>query len=136
MLLSIDEVNDLLDVQAEQLPQVLFDELNGGINLLEDTVEDPEFPEGEMYILGEYREDCLGLYINLYYGSFAALADKEDWDRQTWEEELYLTLTHELTHHMENRGGLHGLDDKDAEELARWRAELKENQHTPPRYTL
>jgi len=127
LILSIDEVKDLLDTQTEQLPQALFDELNGGINLLEDTVEDPEFPAGEMYILGEYCEDCLGLYINLYYGSFAALAEKEDWEQQTWEEELYLTLTHELTHHMENRGGLHGLDDKDAEELARWRAELRGN---------
>ena len=128
MILSIDEVNELLDAQAEQLPQVLFDELNGGINLLEDTVEDPEFPPGEMYIMGEYLEDCLGLYINLYYGSFAALAAKEGWERKTWEEELYLTLTHELTHHMENRGGLHSLDDQDAEELALWRAELQGKQ--------
>ena len=128
MILSIDEVNELLDTKAEQLPQALFDELNGGINLLEDTVEDPEFPSGEMYIMGEYLEDCLGLYINLYYGSFAALAEKEGWDRQTWEEELHLTLIHELTHHLENRGGLHSLDDQDAEELALWRAELQGEQ--------
>ena len=38
-------------------------------------------------------------------------------------EELRITLSHELTHHMERRGGLHALDDWDAEELARWRAE-------------
>lgn len=123
MILTIEEVNDLLDEMAEGFPTVLFDELNGGVNLLEEALPDPEFPKGEMYILGEYCEDCLGRYINLYYGSFAALAEKEDWDRETWREELVTTLSHELTHHMESRGGLHALDDRDAEELAQWRQE-------------
>ena len=40
-----------------------------------------------------------------------------------WEEELKTTLSHELTHHMEARGGLHALDDRDGTELAAWRAE-------------
>ena len=84
MILSIDEVNDILDEMAEGFPEVLFDGLNGGINLLEEAVPDPEFPEGEMYILGEYCDDLLGNYVNLYYGAFAALAEKEDWDRDTW----------------------------------------------------
>ena len=128
MILTIDEVNDLLDEMAEALPAALFDELNGGVNLLEDTVPDPDFPEGEMYILGEYCDDLLGRYINLYYGSFAALAQREDWDRETWEAELATTLSHELTHHMESRGGLHALDDRDAAELAQWRAELENQQ--------
>lgn len=128
MILTIDEVNDLLDEMAEEFPAVLFDELNGGVNLLEDTVPDPEFPEGEMYILGEYCDDLLGRYINLYYGSFAALAEREDWDRETWEDELYTTLSHELTHHMEGRGGLHALDDRDAAERAAWRAELEQQE--------
>ena len=123
MILTIDQVNDLLDDMAERLPDVLFDELNGGVNLLEEALPDPEFPDGEMYILGEYCDDLLGRYINLYYGSFAALAEREDWAQATWEEELRTTLSHELTHHMEGRGGLHALDDRDAAELEQWRAE-------------
>ena len=123
MMLTIDEVNDLLDEMAEGFPAALFDGLNGGVNLLEEAVPDQEFPAGEMYILGEYCEDALGRYINLYYGSFAALAEREDWDEQVWGEELRITLSHELTHHMEARGGLHALDDRDAEELAAWREE-------------
>ena len=119
--MTIDQAADRLDKLAEQFPAVLFEELNGGINLLEDTIPDPEFPAGEMYILGEYCEDLLGCYINLYYGSFAALAAQEGWDEQAWEAELRITLSHELTHHMENRSGLHTLDDQDAEELAAWR---------------
>lgn len=69
MILTIDDVNDLLDEMAEGFPAVLFDGLNGGVNLLEEALPDPEFPEGEMYILGEYCEDCLGRYIDLYYGA-------------------------------------------------------------------
>ena len=124
MILTIDQVNDLLDDMAEAFPEVLFRDLNGGVNLLEEAKPDPEFPPGEMYILGEYCNDMLGLYVNLYYGSFAALAEKEDWDQDTWEDELWTTLSHELTHHMENLSGLHALDDRDAEELAQWREEL------------
>ena len=124
MILTIDEVNDILDDMADAFPEALFDGLNGGVNLLEEALPDPEFPEGEMYILGEYCDDLLGNYINLYYGSFAALAEKEGWERQTWEEELYTTLSHELTHHMEQRAGLHALDDRDEEELAEYRREL------------
>ena len=114
MQMTIDEVMDFLDETAEQFPPALFDELNGGVNLLEDTVPDPDFPEGEMFILGEYCNDMMGRYINLYYGSFAALARQEDWDRETWEAELRTTLSH----------GLHALDDRDAEELEQWREEF------------
>ena len=76
-----------------------------------------------MYILGEYCDDLLGKYINLYYGSFAALAKSDGWNADTWVDELRTTLAHELTHHLEALGGLHDLDDRDAAELAAWRAE-------------
>ena len=59
MILTIDRVNDLLDDMADSFPAALFDGLNGGINLLEEAKPDPEFPEGEMYILGEYCDDLL-----------------------------------------------------------------------------
>ena len=124
MQMTFEEVGAFLDDAADRIPEVLFEGLNGGVNLLEDTVPDPELPE--VYILGEYCDDCLGQYINLYYGSFAALAEQEGWDRETWEEELRVTLSHELTHHMESRGGLHALDDRDAAELAEFRREFGE----------
>lgn len=126
MILSIDQVNDILDEMAEGFPAVLFEELNGGVNLLEEAMPDPEFPEGEMYFLGEFCDDCLGRYINLYYGSFVALAEQEDWTEDDWRRELRETLAHELTHHMESRAGTHALDDKDAEELEAFRREFSE----------
>ena len=124
MILTIDQVNALLDGMAEALPPVLFEGLNGGVNLLEEEKPDPGLPE--VYILGEYCDGCLGLYINLYYGSFAALAEREEWDQAAWEAELRTTLSHELTHHMENLGGLHSLEDRDAAEMEAWRAEYED----------
>ena len=122
MILTIDRVNDLLDDMADSFPAALFDGLNGGINLLEEAKPDPEFPEGEMYILGEYCDDLLGQYINLYYGSFAALAEREDWGQETWEDELYTTLAHEFTHHIEGRAGERGLERKDEQFMEEFRA--------------
>ena len=127
MILTIDQVGDLLDEMAEEFPAVLFEELNGGVNLLEETVEDEEFPPGEMYILGEFCDDLLGRYINLYYGSFAALARRENWPEEIWREELRITLAHELTHHMESRSGLHALEDRDAAELEEFRREYQQD---------
>lgn len=123
MVLSFDQAGELLDELAKPFPEALFEGLNGGVNLLEDAAPDPEFPEGELYILGEYCEDLLGRYINLYYGSFAAMAEREDWALEDWTRELRDTFSHELTHHMEARGGLHALDDKDAAQMAAWREE-------------
>lgn len=130
MRLTFDQVGELLDQLAEPFPEALFEGLNGGVNLLEDALPDPEFPDGEMYIMGEYCHDILGRYINLYYGSFAVLAEHEDWTLDDWKEELRDTLSHELTHHMEARGGLHALDDKDEAELAAWREEYGQDSHS------
>ena len=127
MVLSFEQAGDLLDELAESFPEALFDGLNGGVNLQEDAVPDQEFPKGQVYILGEYCNDLLGRYINLYYGSFAAMAENEDWTEEDWKQELQQTLSHELTHHMEGRSGLHALDDKDEAEMASWQEEYGES---------
>lgn len=115
---TFDQVADLLDEMAEQFPEVLFTGLNGGILLQEEEKQDPLFPEGEIFFMGEYIQDpFLGQHINIYYGSFLASARKEDWKEEIWREELYTTLAHELTHHVEYLANAHGLDDKDEEEL-------------------
>ena len=115
MILTYEQMGDLLEEIAAQFPDVFFQDLNGGIQLEEEALPDPDFPEGEMYIMGEYCHDLLGRYILLYYGSFVALLADEDED--VWREELFVTIAHEFTHHMEDTAMLHALDDKDAEFL-------------------
>ena len=121
-MISFDEMGDWLDEIAEQFPPEFYQELNGGILLLPESKADPEFPPGEMYILGEYCHDEMGRYINMYYGSFAALYP--DLPEEELYDELYATLSHEFTHHMESLAGERGLEIKDEIELEHYRADL------------
>ena len=122
-MLSFEQVGLLLDDMAEEFPPEFFQELNGGVCLLPEAKPDPEFPPGEMYIMGEYCNDMMGRYINLYYGSFAALAEQEDWTEEDWEDELWETFSHEFTHHMEGLAGERGLEIKDEAFLEEYRRE-------------
>lgn len=122
MTLSFDRVGELLDEMAEEFPQEFYDELNGGILLLPQRKLDPDYPEESLYILGEYCNDQMGRYINLYYGSFAAMAGEEDWTEEDWEDELYETFAHEFTHHIEGLAGERGLEIKDEAFMEEFRA--------------
>ena len=124
MVLTYDRMGDLLEEIAQEFPDVFFQDLSGGIQLEQEALPDPEFPPGEMYIMGEYCHDLLGRYIVLYYGSFAALLGEED--EQVWQEEIFATLAHEFTHHLEDTAMLHALDDADAQFLRDALAEYQE----------
>ena len=123
MLPTYEQMGDMLEEIASQFPDVFFDGLDGGIQLEEKALPDPAFPPGEMYIMGEYCHDLLGRYIVLYYGSFAALLKDED--EEVWLDELFLTVAHEFTHHLEDTAMLHALDDADAEFLREALAEYE-----------
>lgn len=115
MVPTYDQMGDWLEEIVQKFPEAFFEELDGGIRLEQQELADPDFPPGEMYIMGEYVHDMLGRYILLYYGSFAALLAGED--EETWREEIFATVAHEFTHHLEETAGLHALDDKDMEFL-------------------
>ena len=125
MILTIDEVNDILDQVCGEFPEALFQDLNGGILLLEEALPDPDAGE-DVYIMGEYCVDEMGRYINIYYGSFAALLFDEP--RRVWEDELRTTLRHELTHHVEALAGERSLELKDEAFLLDYKEE-QENDH-------
>lgn len=98
-MLSFEEVGALLDRAAEALPREIFKDLNGGVNLIDDIRRD----EDGNYIMGLYHHDGMGRYIEIFYGSFAALYP--DAEPKELEKELRKTLHHELTHHIENKAG-------------------------------
>ena len=124
MILSFDQAGDLLDEMAEEFPEEFYAQLNGGISLLPEAKEDPEGED--LYIMGEYCNDMMGRYIVLYYGSFAALAQQEDWTQEDWEDELYTTLSHEFTHHIEGLAGERGLEIREEVEMEEYGAEREE----------
>ena len=124
MVPSYQQMGDWLEEIARQFPDAFFEDLDGGIQLEETALPDPDFPPGEMYIMGEYVHDFLGRYILLYYGSFAALLEEED--EEVWKDEIFATVAHEFTHHLEEDAGLHNLDDKDLEFLQEALAEYED----------
>ncbi len=119
---TYEDVHQRLDEMAGRFPAPFYAELSGGILLLPDTVEE----EDGLITLGCYCTDALGCRIELYYGSFCALAEDEDWTEELWEQELWTTLAHEFTHHIEGLAGADDLDRQDALDYAQYQAELAE----------
>ena len=121
---SYEQMGDWLEEIVQEFPESFFEDLGGGIQLEERALQDPDFPPGEMYVMGEYVHDLLGRYILLYDGSFAGLLP--DAAEEGWKDEIFATVAHEFTHHLEETAGLHSLDDKDMEFLREALAEYEE----------
>ena len=114
-MFTIDEIYDMLDDIADELPQEVFRNLNGGVSLLPETKRSSADPYGGLYTLGEYRHDQMGRYIVLYYGSIRAVHGHEP--REELYESLKKLLVHELTHHIEALAGERDLEIEDEKNL-------------------
>ena len=117
-MFSIDEINDLLDEVAAELPDGIFRGLNGGVSLVPDTKRSAADPGGGLFTLGEYCRDQMGRYIVLYYGSICAVHGGES--REELRVSLKKLLTHELTHHMESLAGERDLEIEDEIQLGEY----------------
>ena len=111
ILFSIDEVNEMLDEIATELPEEVFKDLNGGVSLLNETKRSAVDPDGGLYTLGEYRRDQMGRYIVIYYGSICAVYG--NCSKKSMCKHLKDVLTHELTHHLESLAGERDLEIED-----------------------
>ncbi len=117
---TIEEVHDILDSIAEELPKEIFKELNEGIILLPEYKIHPESRGGNiLYIMGEYSVSFTGRNIRIYYGSFKRAYG--DISRDRLYEKLRETLLHEFTHHLESLAGERDLEIEDAERLDEYR---------------
>ena len=119
---SFEEVGKALDELAEEIPEELFRELNGGIILLPDIrYHQASKDANPLLIVGEYRHEFrrLGRYIVIYYGSFIQCYGMLSPERQ--REELRRVLLHEFTHHLQSLGGTRGLEIEDDQRLLRYR---------------
>lgn len=112
---TIEEINDMLDEIAAELPEEVFRDLNGGVSLLAETKKSSKDPDGGLYTLGEYRRDQMGRYIVLYYGSLCAVHGGSS--EEIMRKHLRDVLTHELTHHLESLAGDKSLEIEDAKKI-------------------
>jgi hypothetical protein len=115
--MDIREFERLVRRLAREIPEPYLDGV-AAIDVSPKTVPHPV--RGDVYTMGE----CIPLHgdadevlsrIVLYYGSFRALAGRDD--AFAWREEAWETLTHEVRHHLEWRA------NADALEAFDWAAE-------------
>lgn len=106
-MLSFEDAGYVLDDLADELPEGIFDKLNGGVSLIEDEL----ISEDGRYTLGCYYTNEMGRYIELYYGSFVSLYG--EMDDELFRQRLKKTLHHELTHHIESMAGDRSLEHWD-----------------------
>ena len=116
-MITIDEMGQILDEIAEELPKDFFARLNGGIILLPDVKMHDAGAADDLYTLGEYnRGGALGRYITIFYGSYMKVHG--DAPRSRIKALLTDTLLHEFTHHLESLAGERGLEVKDELQIA------------------
>lgn len=115
-MITIDEMEILLDEISKELPEDLYKNLNGGILLLPESRQHTSEKTKDLYILGEYhRDNVLGRYIAIYYGSFIQIYGYLSNDQM--KERLKKTLKHEFRHHLESQAGDKTLEREDADNI-------------------
>jgi len=124
---TFEEVGELLDEIASELPADIFAELNGGVNLLPDEKPHPEGGDGGLCVMGEYCHNSLGRYINIYYGSVMRVYPYLHPRRL--KDKLAGILKHEFTHHLESLAGERELMIKDSIELERYKGRSDQKHH-------
>ena len=113
-MISIEEMEALLNEIAEALPDEFYKYLNGGIVLLPE--EKPNKQADNLYILGQYHRDVhLGRFITIYYGSFCRVYGY--YPKDQIKEKLKETLLHEFRHHLESLAGEKDLEIEDANKI-------------------
>ncbi len=112
-MITLDEMEAMLNELAEELPKEIYKGLNGGIVLLPESKENPIGRSNDLYILGEYHGGgMLGRYITIYYGSFMRVFG--NLNREAIKGKLMHTLKHEFVHHLESMAGERDLEIEDA----------------------
>ncbi len=118
-MVTIEEMEAMLDELAMELPQAFYKDLNGGIMILPDIKVHDKAVGDDFYILGEYHVDGrLGRYIVLYYGSFIRVHGHLS--NEQMKEKLMGTLKHEFRHHLESLAGEKDLEVIDAMNVAEY----------------
>jgi|CZCB01.1.fsa_nt_gi hypothetical protein len=118
-MVSIEEVQIMLDEIVEEFPPGLFKDLNGGILLLPQIKLHKKSIGEDLYVLGEYRNERIsGRYIIVYYGSVNKLYG--NLPRNKLKSKLRTIIKHEFTHHLESLAGERDLEIEDERQLYKY----------------
>ena len=122
-MIDIDEFFEILTEVCDELPDEFFRNLHYGVLLSESTKISPHARSNDLVIMGEYHRSNYGNQITVYYGSFARTFPNAD--REFIKDKLREVVRHEFRHHMENLGGMHGVDSLEYEDKVNLRTYLR-----------
>lgn len=123
-LIRYEDFRALVEVLWDDIPSNFTRDLQG-VHVFPEAKPDPGLGMRGVWRMGEYLDPGppsvfggfggLGRHIALYYGSFVALARHQP--RFDWEYEIWVTLLHELRHHVESLAGRDDLAKEDFSQL-------------------
>jgi predicted Zn-dependent protease with MMP-like domain len=115
-MITIDEMQIILDEIAMEIPQEFYKDLNGGIILLPQGKLHKRSVDDDLYVMGEYRNEKIsGRYIVVYYGSVAKLYGSAS--RNRLKNKLRSIVKHEFLHHFESLAGERQLEIEDEHQM-------------------
>lgn len=108
---TIDDVHRVLEEISSSLPESLFEELNGGIVLLDEISYHDKSIDNSLLVLGNYVRFGVRRQINIFYKSIKQAFPMMS--EEMLNKKLTEILTHELQHHTEFRARLRDLEIED-----------------------
>ena len=67
--------------------------------------------------MGDWLEEIAEHFPDAFFEDLDGGIQLQEEDEAVWKDEMFATVAHEFTHHLEETAGLHALDDKDLEFL-------------------
>jgi hypothetical protein len=127
-MITIEEVQTILDEIASEFPQEFYKDLNGGIVLLPQVKLHKRSIDDDLYVMGEYRNEMIsGRYIVVYYGSVEKLYGNAS--RNRLKNKLKAIVKHEFLHHFESLAGERQLEIEDEHQLNKYlKSKNKDNK--------
>ena len=118
-MIELEEFLEIVEELSAEIPLEFFEELNGGIIVLEECRVNPHAKNDDLIVLGEYHHSSVvGNHIVIYYGSFMKLYGH--FTRGNLKARTRKTLRHEFRHHLERRSGLKDLEIEDRVNLLKY----------------
>ena len=125
-MISIEEYRKIISELIDELPEVFFRKLSGGVIVSEATAV-PDYARGDdLYTMGEYRVSSGMRQIIMYKGSFDRVYPQAD----AAEARALLrgVLRHEFRHHLESLGGVRNSSSLEAEDEREKQAYLSSHE--------
>ena len=113
-MISLEEYRTIVFELMDELPDVFFKELSGGVVVSEAIVIPDYARANDLYTLGKYQVYSGVRQVVMFKGSFDRLYPNADRDQA--KHVLRGILRHEIRHHLESLGKVHDASSLEAED--------------------